>query len=38
MKKSNIDKEALKHWKKISPRAKLDWLESVLRMTKLRKF
>lgn len=36
--KPNIDSEALKHWKSVSTKAKLDWLESALRFGKLKKF
>jgi|APSaa5957512622_1039677.scaffolds.fasta_scaffold190067_2 hypothetical protein len=34
----NVDLEQLKHWKKVSTKGKLDWLESALRFGKLKKF
>lgn len=37
-KKSNVDREALKRWKGLSTKAKLNWLEGALRFGKLRKF
>lgn len=36
--KPKFDKETLKHWKKVSVKGKLEWLESALRFGKLRKF
>ena len=37
-KKITLDLDALKHWKKVSVKGKLDWLEGALRFGKLRKF
>lgn len=38
VKKNQVDVEALRHWKKMSDKAKLNWLEMALRFGKLRKF
>ena len=38
VKKIEIDIEKLKHWKNVSTKSKLEWLESALRFGKLRKF
>lgn len=37
-KTSSYDKETLKHWKNSTVKAKLYWLESALRLGKLKKF
>jgi hypothetical protein len=37
-KEITFDKELLKHWKKISTKAKLNWLENALRFGKLKSF
>ncbi len=37
-KKIVFDKELLKHWKSISTKAKLEWLNSALKFGKLRSF
>lgn len=37
-KKFEFDLETLKLWKRLSNKAKLDWLEAALRFGKLRKF
>lgn len=36
--KIDFDIPTLKHWKKVSVKGKLDWLESALRFGKLGKF
>lgn len=38
IKKIEFDLEQLRHWKSVSTRGKLEWLESALRFGKLRKF
>jgi len=38
VKKIDPDIEKLRHWKKITTKSKLEWLESALRFGKLRKF
>lgn len=37
-KKIEFDLELLKHWKGVSNKGKLDFMESALRFAKLRKF
>lgn len=37
-KKPKFDIKILKHWKAVSTKGKLQWLESALRFGKLRKF
>ncbi len=37
-KKSNLDLDMLRHWKNVSTKGKLEWLESALRFGKLKKF
>jgi len=34
----SVDIEAIKRWKKVSTKAKLDWLEAALKFGKLKKF
>jgi len=36
--KIKFDLRLLKHWKNISTKAKLDWLQDAIRFAKLRKF
>lgn len=36
--KIDLSIEQLKHWKSVSTKGKLEWLESALRFGKLRKF
>ncbi len=36
--KQQFDIKLLSHWKKVSTKGKLEWLESALRFGKLRKF
>jgi len=36
--KITLDKELLKHWKKVSTKAKLEWLENALRLGKMKSF
>ncbi len=37
-KKIEFDMELLKHWKKVSTKAKLEWLNSALKFGKMRSF
>jgi len=37
-KKIEFDLELLRHWKKVSTKAKLDWLQDAMRLAKLKKF
>lgn len=38
VKKMKFDMELLKHWKSVSTKAKLEWLNSALKFGKMRSF